>query len=700
MPLLNTLHYEVSAINAIVISLFSGYTTLYFSRKKHHSKFVFPEQKIYFSFQFMFVILPFIISLISTIVCQHCPVSEGIYFYLIIAAPAAMVGSTIALFVSYITKRYSYLLFTLLWLLLFLSFLPELYYNPQIYFYNPIFTYYPGVIYDQNIEITNKLLSYRIVNIVFSIVVIFLIKVTVKLNKNAKLIVIMGVIFGYLMLGTFKSSFGFATTIDRIRQETKGFIETEHFKIIFPQEITENEKKVLIYNHEFYYKEIKELLNIEPKGKITSFLFKTGAQKKILFGSGNADVAKLWINQIYLNYDSYDNSLKHEISHVFSAGIASGLFKMPANYNPALLEGFAMAIENNYDDFDIDYLTYLAYKNNYKISLKNLFANFSFFAKTSSLSYIYAGAFIKYLANKYGWEKVKLLYSSLQFEKIYKKDITVLEKEFFDYIKNENYPNNKNASNLYFGRLPLIKRICPRATAKETRIAFQYYKNKNYETALKKFESVYEYSKTYSSLVGIIKTEVALKQFGEARKILESNITKYENTSYYYNLENILGNVYSNLGETRLAEKIFKSLVNQNPRFNYKNISLIKLFLLKNDVHKLNHFINNEKNRMKILQDLLLTKPTDAVLQTIVLQKIKETKSENELKNNLIAVTNKFKYSSDTYFQLSKFMFRILDFKNAKYYAELSMQNINPERKDIVEELLKKINLSGKNKLN
>ncbi len=691
MPLLNTLHYEVSAINAILISLFAGYTTLFYNKKRIEAEDLFLLEKKYFLHLFGLFIIPFVISLISTIICQNCPISEGIYLYLIIVAPSLIIGSTIAIFASFITKRFPYLLFTFLWILLLFSFVPELYFNPQIYFYNPIFAYFPGTMYDQNIEISKTLLFYRIINVVFAVAVLFVIKVFVKSKKVSKLIIISMVMVFYLMFGLAKSSLGFSTSIEKIKQEVKGFAETEHFKIIFPGNISETEKKLLIFNHEFYYNEIKNLLNIELKNKITSILFKTGAQKKLLFGSGNADVAKLWMNQIYLNYENYDNSLKHEIAHVFSSPIATGLFKMPDNYNPAMLEGFAMAIENNFDDFDIDYLTALAIENNYKVSLKNLFSNFSFFTKTSSLSYLYAGSFIKYLAEKYGWRKVKLLYSNLHFKKIYNKNISLLESEYLKYLKNKKYKNNKPASNLYFGRLPLVKRICPRATAKGIKNAWKLFKEKDYIKALEKFEQVYQYSKTYSSLFGIVETSIKLKNFKKAKKLLESEINNYKNTAYYYSLENILGNVYANIGEKELAEKIFTELARQNPRYNYRNIALVKLFLLQNNTKKLINYLNNENERIDILRELLVTKPDDAVIQTILLQKIDKYKNTNELKNEIVTIAKNYKYSSDTYFQLSKFALRFLEIKNAEYFGELSLQNVKPERKEIIEEYLKKI---------
>jgi len=698
LPLLNTLHYEISAVNAIVLSLLGGYITLFYFGKNKEYKNLFYEKKSYFRYLFLYVTLPFVISFTSTVLCQKCTVTEGIKFYLIIAAPGVLIGSTIAFFSMFVTKRYTFLFFTGLWILLTLGFLPELYFNPQIYFYNPVFAYFPGVMYDLNIEISQTLVLYRSLNIIFSVCLIIILILKYNSSKTSKLIIITTVIIINLMFGIVKNNLGFSTTTTKIENNLKGYLETEHFKIIYPQKISDNEKKILILNHEFYYGKIKKILNSEPDKKITSFLFTTGARKKELFGSGNADVAKVWLNQIYLNYDNYNNSLKHEIAHIFSGKFAKGIFKFPANYNPALLEGFAMAIENNYDDFDIDYLAFLAYKNNYKISLQKLFSNFSFFTNTTSLSYIFAGSFIKYLSDKYGWKKTKQLYSVGDFKKVYHKSIGTLGKEYYNYLNKLNFTNNKNRAKLYFGHLPLIKKICAHAVAKQTKNAWLLFRKKHYSNAEKKFEEIYKYSNTYSSLVGIIKTKIELKKYEEAKKILLDKIKRYTESGYYYSLENMLGNIYCLLNEYTEATKVFENIKRKKVRFNYTNTAEIKLFLIKNYKEKLKQYIGNNTQKKKILKELLISKPSDAVLQTITEEKFSLEEYRNTLKNILIETTAKHKYFSDTYFRLSKFALKFSDFNNAKRYAEISLQNVKQKRKKIVQELIKKTDWESKNK--
>lgn len=686
--MLNTLHYEVSILNSILLSFLSGLLTLSFLKHDESWIKIFTN-KTYFYSLLIFLIVPFIISFVSTIFCQDCPISDGIYFYLIITVPSVLIGSTVGLFASFITTKYKFMMFVFTWLVLLFSFLPELYYNPQIYFYNPIFAYFPGVMYDLHIEITKELLLYRFFNILFSFIVLVLILKFDKKSQSRKIIVTTFVVFFYLAFSFIKVSLEFSTDVDRIKNELTNKIVTEHFEIFLPSNISKREIELVKINHEFYYNELNQVLGAEPKNKITSFLFETGVQKKKLFGSQNADVAKLWSNQIYLNYSRYENSLKHEMAHIFSAEFANGIFKMPAMYNPGILEGYAMALENNYDDFDIDYLAAHALINNYKITIKNLFSNFSFFAQTSSISYIYAGSFIKYIANNYGWGKVNSLYSNLDFEKELNKNLLELETEYYEYLETLNIDRNKHVANLYFGRVPLVKKYCARATAKELKNSWEHVKQKKYFMALEQFEEIYKYSNSYSALHGIITCNNFAGAYDKNIELIIDKIPSFNNSSYYYNLELLLTDALIMKNENQLANKNLDSLKIQNPRSDYYNASIIRKILLdKNDSSAIRYITKRDK-RKNIISNLLNENSKDEIIQNY-LNFIDEENYLDESKR-IIELCNNNKYSSDTYFQLSKFAFNNLDFNNAKKYAKSAIKNINFEREEIVKEHLRKI---------
>ncbi len=684
IPLTNLLSYESSAINAIVLSLFSGFFWLRSKAKIFNTRIL--------VFLISFLLIPFIILFISTILCQKCPIDDGIYFYLIITVPSIPIGMAIADFSIFISKRFKYAIYLIIWIIMILGFLPELYYNPQIYFFNLIFGYYPGVIYDQHIAISREIIDYRLLSVVISVTLILIFRREYNFSKLTKAIVIIAVISVYLHSYMYKFELHYSTDINRIKSELKDEISTKHFNIILPDSISEIEKKIIEYEHEYYFTSISNLLKVEPDSKITSIIFDTRARKKKLFGSENADVAKPWLNQIYLNIDNYRNSLKHELAHIFSAKFGSTIFKIPSNFNPGLIEGFAMAVENNYDNFDIDYFAALAFNNNFKISLVNLFSDFSFFSNTSSLSYIYAGSFIKYLAQNYGWEHVERLYANGDFESSFNKNIEELEIEYFDYIKLYGKKFNKDNANYYFGRRPLIKRICARATAKQLKQAYKLFEQKNFIESSNLFDEIYKYSKTYSSLVGYAQSQLRLGNANNAINRIEDDLDNYANSANQYYLEFILADLYALKNDSANANQYYNLILQQNPHHIYYTSALNKKNLLQEGDSILIKYILDNKFKVENLENIVKENPTDEAIFLLTRINGEDIYDYYRRMKIIEEAVTKNKFLSETYFNISKFAYNHLDLDLAIKYARLSIDKATPQKISIIQDHIAKIN--------
>jgi len=690
LPLTNILSYESSAINGILFSLISG---IYWLQKKKSEPVL---KQIYFLFFLIFI--PLIILSISTIICQSCPLGDGLLFYLIISLPSILIGIAISKFSEIISQKYRYLIFVIIWVIVLLGFLPELYFNPQIYFYNPIFGYYPGVIYDQNIEITWNLIFYRLINTIISVSTIYLSSLIINFKKSTQLIVIIVVSILYLNSFFIKSQFNFSTDLNTISSELKGKIETKNFTIIFPDSLSGRERRLLKIEHEFSYSAISDSLQTKTEKKITSVIFGAGSQKKRLFGSANADVAKPWLNQIYLNVERYKRNLKHEISHIFSANYGSGLFKIPSNYNPGLIEGFAVSIENNYDTYDIHYLASLAHYFDYRVSLKQLFGNLSFFSNASSISYIYAGSFLKYLSETYSWDEVKQVYGGMEFSKIFNNTLENLEQDYYTFLKNIEIEKNIHAANYYFGRRPLIKKYCARATAKDLKTANKLLKEKKNIDAANKYLEIYEYSGTYSALVGYARASKELDDINGPIEFLTNELEKFEGTSSYYYLEFVLGDLYALKGDYSKSTIYYNLLIEQNPHRAYlRNAKVNNEILTMNDSIK-NIYLKQPKSRKEIILDICKTKPTDMNIQhTINLLDINDDEYEKIISIINQLILNKF-YSSETYFLLSKFAYNYLDFNSSRKFALLALSKSDYKRESVIAEHISKLEWIERNK--
>lgn len=641
--------------------------------------------------------MPLLILTFSTIICEKCPISNGIYFYLVLAIPSILVGASIAELAIYISNKFKFFIFAIISIILLLGFVPELYFNPQIYFYNPIFGYYPGVIYDQNIKISDKLLFYRFITIILTSSILIVVKLEKYLNKKVQFVVISLVILLYLTSDITKPFLKFSTTIDRIENELKGKFENHNFLILFPKSLNEKAKKILIAEHFYFLEKNNRLLGIKFNEKVTSIIFETGAQKKDLFGSQFADVTKPWLNQIYINFDNYENSLNHELLHVFSKKFGKGLFNLPTNYNPGLIEGFATAFDNNFDKFDIDYFAFLAYKNKYKISLENLFSNFSFFSNVSSLSYIYAGSFIKYLSGKYSIQKVLEFYANPDFEYVFQKNIQTLENDYFNYLENLNFDVNIHKANLYFGRIPLVKQFCARAMEKDLQNAWEFFHSNNFKESGKLFREIFNYSDSYAALNGIVQNKIKTQNFASAIQLLENEKPNFQKSSYYYNIEYLLAFLYGKTKNINSAIANYDSLILQNVSEFYTNSSVVYKTIAKNDSSVFNKFLDEEFSRKKIIKSFL-SKNDDKIYQYYIdryllenIDTLHNSELENEM-NEIEKSLKNFKPSSDLYFLISKYFYKNLNFHKAIEYSNLALINAKKEKKKILEKFMLKVN--------
>ena len=667
LPLLNTLGYEFSALNSLLLIIISGFYTITFLKLKPD------DLKTLFIQLIILVILPLLVSIIHSLFTMFCSFTDGIIFYLLIAFPSIVIGSSIGIFTLLYFNKFPKSFFVLIIILLASIPVFEIYFNPQVFFYSPLIGFFPGNIYDEGMSPDLKLLFHQIlISIYFISIIMIFSKYKDLFYKNkgkfAAALIVVPIIFQFV-----SPTLGYTTTYCKLESHLSKKIITANTTLHYDN-LSKSEADFIALNQQYYFELLKKKLNVAPTKRIDVYLFNSREQKKQLFGAGNADVAKPWQYSVYISKDSWKSTLKHELIHVFSAEFGSGIFKLANNFNAAMIEGFAEAVDNDVDNLSLINLTSLAFKNGHRIDINNLFGGLNFFKQNSSLSYTYSGAFFHYLIEKYGIGPAKSFYRSGDFENTYKIDLLTMQNKFNLELEETEKIGNKAMADYYFGRLSIIQKVCPRFISDRLKKAWKYLDSKNLTEAQKVFDEVNQKSINYSALIGLSEIYFLQGKTEEAIKLIGNELNKFSGSPYYFNLLFRLGELNVKAGSINSATNIYEELIHENPNFQIFTLAKVRLALIENDEIK-KYVEADDSVKYNILLDL---NKTNYNYSSIVLltDLARETKTDYRkfLTNFNKAFLINSVESSYAAFKLSQFMLENGDNINSRKMASLSLR--------------------------
>ncbi|RMD47984.1 MAG: hypothetical protein D6830_07785, partial [Ignavibacteria bacterium] len=552
-PLINLLSYESSILNAIIFYFIFSWK---FSGLRNNIKSL-----IYFSI--IAYLIPFIVLGSNTFFFTGCSICSGVKFYLLIMLPTTVFAIFTGLSIKNIKKKWQKLIIIFVIFIFALIDIPfELYSNPQMYFFNTIIGYFPGTIYDQFIQITPKFVAFRIGLVIFSIM--FMIPARKNKTKFNFLLPLLFLILFY----SVKSMVGLTTSQEKMMEELGGMKSTNNSIIIFDRSIDSSKVDLLAKKQDFYIEKLKNSLQIDSFPKITTILFKNNRQKRELFGAPGADVAKPWLHQIYISFPNYDQTLKHELVHVLLANYASPPLYLGADLDPAIIEGFASGLTDNFQNFSIDFAAKLIAENLDSLYFEN-FSDLNFFNVNSYISYNYTGSFVKYLYGNLSFDQFISIYSSGN-EVLSEIDVNSLRKNYAKYIEALPEINAPELFNYYFGSAPTFRKRCLRSNAEKIFYALDNFREKNYPEAYSLFRESYLQSGEFYSLSGMIEALNAQKHFDSAFQILTGEIGRFKSSRSQIPAEYLLLKEAILNNQLKMADSLLNDLKILSLPENYK----------------------------------------------------------------------------------------------------------------------------------
>jgi hypothetical protein len=500
-PLFAVLGFEYSTIIALALSLVCGIAPIIRQRTEVNQR---TEIRMVILDCLLLSSVPLVISLVSLLFIANCSFSDGLIFYLEIAYPSAILGGMFGLAFSWLVKKRSkaVLFFIAFWIVtLFLSFLPG-YFNPQLYTYGWQYGFFPGIVWDESLELTNAYLAFRVENLIWVIFAISL-AYEMRIPRHPKMwFVIPGVIA--LTLFGFHDELHIATSHDAVHSSLSKFVKPAPNCTVYyaPGSITQDELDKINRDVRWYLHDIEQRFLLHPPSEpISIYIYPSSDAMFSLIGTRMASISKPWLGELHIAKENLE-SLKHELTHVLLR--EKGVFPFYVSWFTGLTEGAAMSIEPEYDGiYTLDEHAARILQMHYASGVKEVMSFSGFAANASQKSYVLAGSFSRYLLSTYGSARFDQVYASLDWQQTYGKPFDTLEAEWKRCLAPMMTPMDAADSEhfrYYYDRSSIIFNPCLRRIGKLQREAMHAFQEHDYVDASRLFQDAIQEGAGISAL--------------------------------------------------------------------------------------------------------------------------------------------------------------------------------------------------------
>jgi len=265
------------------------------------------------------------------------------------------------------------------------------------------------------------------------------------------------------------SAFGVISPRVHLQNVLGGNKSTEHFELYYDKKYyNDYEITLLAKEHEFYYRQIADRLDISPRNstdKIESYLYGHPWQKKKLVGAKFTSYVPVWLqqDQLHIAKQQIEHSLRHELVHVVAKQFGNELFN--ASWSIGLIEGLAVAVDGGSSKTStVDQIVVSEKPYPTASQLQQSFSPLGFYGGRSGVNYITSGSFVQFLMNNYPVSNIKEAYRSGSIAEYYPKDWEGLTNEWHRHLDSVQVDSvDRQVASRIFSIPSLFEKACPHA---------------------------------------------------------------------------------------------------------------------------------------------------------------------------------------------------------------------------------------------
>ena len=428
------------------------------------------------------VAIPFLASVAFALVRSPCNPFAQVLFYPLLTLPSALLAAAAGALCGWVSQsRFrAVLLYGLLLALSAVWTVWPVWKGPQIFAFNFFGGYFPGPLYDETLRIRAGLLWFRLETVLWAAALVT--GTSLCLNMREGRLTRPHVRLGSaLLLGLFlvgigtlelrAPELGFRATDDFVSAKLGGLRTSDHFVIHYPRGKRREDVERLVRDLEFRHHQLQTFLGPGTPSPIRVFVYRSAEEKQTLVGAATTQFAVPWRQALHINDASFPHPvLKHELTHVMAAPFGSGPFQVTSRVGViplmSIVEGFAVAGDNPTGDLTLQEWAAAMRRQKLAPDVRALFRLEGFYQSSGPRAYTVAGAFLRYLAETYGTDKLKTLYARGDFFTAYGRPLDALATEWEKHV--DALPLEAQAVNRAFSRFreaSLFARPCAREVA-------------------------------------------------------------------------------------------------------------------------------------------------------------------------------------------------------------------------------------------
>ena len=471
----------------------------------------------------MSLILPLFLVLSFASKYKTCDVTTGLYWFLLLPVISSIFGLASAMWakrkpyrlsVSLIQAFLPFIAFSILTLI-------DLLISPQLSFLHPALGYFAGPIYDELVEITGFVVSYRLWVVQLSFIMIcpliFRMFTSRRHLRIAWLLMLLLVLIPLTIRGKLNWHHNFKDVHQVLSKTSSGKLVDIRFA---PNSLNQSEINSIHTHLDFHAEQIlKDLpqLALAKRNKPQVYIYPDVETKFHLTGTRNTMIGNPIHRIVHvLKFMPERSFIRHELTHVF----ASSMGYWGLSPKIALIEGLATAIEYQRQGLSVHEWAAVMEQEDLAPNIETLFTPIGFFAQHASRSYLYIGSFCRWLLDQHGSEKFAQVYKNANFEQVYQQSLTKLIQTWKQMLLST--PISEASKNLALSILlqkGVTQKTCVHDVALLKKKAGICSKNKDYACSIAHLKQAHEFSEQDPIFpYQIAKQYLSAENFQEASK--------------------------------------------------------------------------------------------------------------------------------------------------------------------------------------